>query len=71
MVDGWGVPRVFLCVSVSLQSAKIVSATQRTISRLIKAMGWVMMGGVYVDRMPEFLKANGGIDNQTFCTAYE
>jgi hypothetical protein len=34
-------------------------------------MGWVMMGRVYFDRMPEFLKANGGIDNQTFCTAYE
>jgi len=60
-----------MSVSQASVSFKVVSSTQRTISRLVKAMGWVMMGRVYFNRMPEFLKANGGIDNQTFCTAYE
>ena len=41
--DG-GVRRVFLMsVSQASVSFKVVSSTRRTISRLVKAMGWVMM----------------------------
>jgi hypothetical protein len=71
MEDGWGVRRASLIVYVRQDwGIKVVPGTERTISRLIKAMCRIVVGCVYFDGMPEFLKANSGIDDQTFRTAY-
>lgn len=54
---------------VRLCGMRVVSGMQRTISRLVKAMGGVMMRCVYFDSMAKFLKANSGVDDKTFCAA--
>ena len=54
---------------VRLYGTRVVSGMQRTISRLVKAMGGVMMRCVYFNSMAKFLKADSGVDDKTFCAA--
>jgi hypothetical protein len=64
-----GVRQASLMLHVRPDSTNADSSTQPTVSRLVKAMSGVVVGCVYFNRMSEFLKANGSIDDQTFRTA--
>ena len=64
-----GVRQGSLMLYVRPDSTNVDSSTQPTVSRLVKSMCGVVVGCVYFNRMPEFLKANGSIDDQTFRTA--
>ena len=67
--DELGVRQASLMLYVRHDSTNVDSSTQPTVSGLVKAMCGVVVGCVYFNRMPEFLKANGSIDDQTFGTA--